>query len=206
LFFPPFFYKKRYNMYMEENKEVIILGGGCFWCTEAVFSLFLRDPAKGGGKLKGVISVSPGYAGGIKKSPTYEEVSSGRTGHAEVVKIEYNPKIISFENLLTVFFATHDPTTKNRQGNDVGEQYRSIILYTNDKQKEFAEKFIEELNNSDVKGALIETEVKTLDKFYEAELYHKDYYENNKNQSYCQVVINPKLKKVQEKFAELLKQ
>ncbi|MBI1866496.1 MAG: peptide-methionine (S)-S-oxide reductase MsrA [Candidatus Staskawiczbacteria bacterium] len=185
---------------MEENKEVVVFGGGCFWCTEAIFKM-----------LKGVISVNPGYAGGTKENPTYEEVSNGKTGHAEVVKIEYDQNKISFKNLLTVFFATHDPTTKNRQGNDVGEQYRSIILYTNEKQQKIAQDFIEELNNSDANGGKIETEVKPLDKFYEAESYHNNYYEKNltagrqgKNKSYCQIVINPKLKKVQEKFAELL--
>lgn len=186
---------------MENNVEIAVFGGGCFWCTETIFKM-----------LKGVISVNPGYAGGEtlrdasgqEKNPTYEEVSNGNTGHAEVVKIEYNPNEISFETLLTVFFATHDPTTKNRQGNDIGEQYKSIILYANKKQKEIAKNFIKELNNYSEKGAPIVTEIKLLDKFYPAEEYHKNYYENNKNQSYCQVVINPKLEKVKEKFAELL--
>ena len=174
--------------------KTIVFGGGCFWCTEAVFSM-----------LKGVISVESGYAGGEKINPSYEEVSSESTGHAEVVKIEYDEDQIPFETLLTVFFATHDPTTKNRQGNDVGEQYRSIILYEDEEQKLLCDKFIEALNKSSKNGAPIITEVKILKKFYPAEDYHKNYYENNKNQSYCQVVINPKLKKVQEKFANLLK-
>ncbi len=178
---------------MKNDTEIAILGGGCFWCTEAVFKM-----------LKGVVSVNPGYAGGAKKNPTYEEVSSGKTGHAEVIKIEYDPNNVSFETLLTIFFATHDPTTKNRQGNDIGEQYRSIVLYTNEKQKEITQNFIKELNSSSREGVVIETEVKLFDKFYPAEDYHKNYYENNKNQSYCQVVINPKLQKVQEKFTELL--
>ncbi len=188
-------------------KETIVFGGGCFWCTEAVFKM-----------LKGVITVEPGYSGGVMENPTYERVSDGNTGHAEVVKIEYDSSVIPLETLLTVFFATHDPTTKNRQGNDVGEQYRSIILYESDAQKEISEKFIKELNDSNDlpasatpkalqagMGAPIVTEIKKLEKFYPAEDYHKNYYEKNKNQMYCQVVINPKLKKVQEKFAKLLR-
>ncbi len=161
------------------NTQEIFFGGGCFWCTEAVFKM-----------LKGDLSVESGYAGRPK---------------AEVVKIEYDMAQISLETLLTVFFASHDPTTKERQGNDIGTQYRSIILYTTEDQKEISEKFIKELNDSSEKGAPIVTEIKLLEKFYPAEDYHKNYYENNKNQDYCQVVINPKLKKVQQKFAELLK-
>jgi len=179
---------------MEIKKETIVLGGGCFWCTEAVFNM-----------LKGIISVDPGYAGGTTKNPTYEQVCDGSTGHAEVIKIDYDANIIPLETILTVFFASHDPTTKNRQGNDVGTQYRSIILCENEKQMEISNTFIENLNNSNEMGAPITTEVKMLDQFYPAEDYHKNYYEQNKNQGYCQVVINPKLKKVQQKFAELLK-
>ncbi len=179
---------------MAQNIELIVLGGGCFWCTEAVFKI-----------LKGVVSVEPGYSGGLTENPTYEDVCISNTGHAEVIKIEYDPKIISLEDILTVFFATHDPTTKNRQGNDVGEQYRSIILYNTENQKEISEKFIKELNKSDNDGKPIVTQVKPLDRFYPAENYHKDYYEKNKNQPYCQVVINPKLKKVQEKFKSLIR-
>ncbi|MBI5786982.1 MAG: peptide-methionine (S)-S-oxide reductase MsrA, partial [Candidatus Niyogibacteria bacterium] len=147
---------------MESQNKVVVFGGGCFWCTEAVFKM-----------LKGVVSVAPGYAGGTKENPTYEEVCSGSTGHAEVIKIEYEPEKISFRDLLTVFFATHDPATPNRQGADVGTQYRSIILYTDESQKDEAEKFIEELNSSAKEGAAITTEVKSLEKFYEAEDYHK---------------------------------
>lgn len=176
------------------NKESIVLGGGCFWCTEAVFEM-----------LKGVISVEPGYSGGQTQNPTYDEVCGGATGHAEVIKIDYDPKLVSLENLLTVFFATHDPTSKNKQGDDIGEQYRSIILYSNDKQKEISEKFIKELNNSSQMGIPIAIEVKMLKNFYPAEDHHKNYYQKNKTQPYCEVVINPKLKKVQEKFKELLK-
>lgn len=174
--------------------KVIIFGGGCFWCTEAVFKI-----------LKGVISVTPGYSGGTKEKPTYAEICGGKTGHAEVVRIEYDPKMISLNDLLTVFFATHDPTTPNRQGADVGTQYRSVIFYSDDEQKQEAEKFIKDLNASNEKGAVIVTEVKPLKNFFEAENYHKDYYAKNKGNPYCQVVINPKLEKVQEKFSELLK-
>jgi len=176
-----------------QKDEIAVLGGGCFWCTEAVFKM-----------LKGVKSVAPGYAGGAKEKPSYEDVSSGETGHAEVIQIEYDPEQVSFETLLTIFFATHDPTTLNRQGNDVGTQYRSIVLYTTEEQKEKAEKFVADLNASSEMGGKIVTEIKPLDKFYEAEDYHKNYYARNSGVPYCQVVINPKLKKVQEKFAALL--
>lgn len=180
-----------YNSLMEY--EAIVFGGGCFWCTEAVFKM-----------LKGVASVEPGYAGGMVKNPTYEQVCAGTTGHAEVIKVEYNPQAVNLETLLTVFFATHDPTIKDRQGNDVGSQYRSIILYQTQDQKLLCDSFIASLNASSEYGAPIITEVKKLEVFYTAEDYHRNYYENNKNQGYCQVVINPKLKKVQEKFSELL--
>jgi len=182
------------NSSNSSKKETIIFGSGCFWCSEAVFKM-----------LKGIISIEPGYSGGSKENPSYEDVSNGGTGHAEVVKLEFDSEIISLEDLLTVFFATHDPTQKNRQGNDIGEQYRSIILYCTEEQKEIIEKFIKELNNSSEQGKPIATEVKLMNKFYPAEKYHKNYYENHKEQTYCQVVINPKLKKVQNKFAELLK-
>jgi len=177
-----------------ENLETIILGGGCFWCTEAVFK-----------ELRGVHSVTPGYAGGAKKDPNYDEVSGGETGHAEVIRIEYDPQEISYSDLLTVFFATHDPTTLNRQGNDVGTQYRSTVLYTNDGQKHEAEAFIKEVDASAKDGGRVVTEVKPLDTFYEAEEYHKDYYARNQSAPYCRIIINPKLEKVQKKFAELLK-
>lgn len=178
----------------DKKSEIAVFGGGCFWCTEAVFQ-----------SLKGVLSVTPGYAGGSKPNPTYDEVSSGKTGHAEVIRIEFDPAIISYETLLTVFFATHDPTSLNRQGNDVGEEYRSIILYSSEEQREKSEKFIEELEKSSKEGGEIVTEVKPLNNFYEAEEYHKDFYKRNSSAPYCQVIINPKLQKVQEKFSELLK-
>ena len=174
-----------------EAKQTIVLGGGCFWCTEAVFKM-----------LKGIISIEPGYAGGTTKHPTYEQVCGGATGHAEVIKVTYDHNIIPLETLLTVFFATHDPTTLNRQGNDSGTQYRSIVLYTNPEQKTEAEKFIEDLKQSDV---AVVTEVNPLDKFYLAEANHQDFYQNNSAQPYCQLVINPKLVKMQEKFQVLLK-
>ena len=174
--------------------ETAVVGGGCFWCTEAVF--------KG---LEGVISVTPGYAGGLTSHPTYESVSGGDTGHAEVIRIVFDPKLVSYETLLTVFFATHDSTTPNRQGNDVGPQYRSIILYTRDEQRGAAERFIADLNASSEAGAPVITEVKALETFFEAEDYHKNYYARNSDAPYCQIIISPKLEKVQQKFAELLK-
>lgn len=164
----------------------IYFGGGCFWCTEAVFKM-----------LKGVRKVVPGYMGGTVPNPTYDQVCGGMTGHAEVVLVEYDPAIIKIEDLLTVFFGSHDPTTKNRQGNDVGTQYRSVIFYQNQKQE--IEKFIKDLDIPAV------TEIKPASIFYEAENYHQDYFANNPGNPYCQVIINPKLEKVQEKYAHLLK-
>jgi peptide-methionine (S)-S-oxide reductase len=179
---------------MENNKEIAVFGGGCFWCTEAVFK-----------ELKGVYGVLPGYAGGTVPNPTYEEVSGGQTGHAECIQIEYDPKEIKYTDLLTVFFGSHDPTTINRQGNDVGTQYRSVIFYTTEDQKKGAEEFIKELNDSNKMGSPIVTEVEPLDKFYVAENYHRDYFAKNKDAPYCQLVINPKLEKVEKNFADLLK-
>lgn len=184
---------------MLSKTEIAVFGGGCFWCTEAIFS-----------ELKGVMSVMPGYAGGSTNSPqaappTYEDVCSGKTGHAEVIRVEFDPSCISYKDLLTVFFATHDPSTLNRQGNDVGTQYRSIVLYTTNNQKHGAEAFIKSINKSNPNGKPAVTEVKPLEKFYEAENYHREYYKNNSSAPYCEVVINPKLEKVKQKFAELLK-
>ncbi len=174
--------------------KIAVFGGGCFWCTEAVFKM-----------LKGVSSVEPGYAGGHTENPTYYQVSNGDTGHAEVIKIEYDPAQVKYRDLLTVFFGSHDATQVNRQGNDVGTQYRSVVLYTDDEQKKEAEEFIKELNASAKDGEPIATEVAPLTKFYPAEQEHLDYYARNKEQGYCQIIIAPKLQKVQEKFAELLK-
>ncbi len=174
--------------------EVAVLGGGCFWCTEAVFQM-----------LRGVSSVLPGYTGGTTVNPTYESVSSGNTGHAECVKVEFDPKQITYRDILTVYFGSHDPTTLNRQGNDVGTQYRSVIFYSTPEQKEIAEKFIADLNASSPEGKKIVTTLEPLDTFYVAENYHRDYYKNNKSAPYCELIINPKLEKVQQKFADLLK-
>jgi len=183
---------------MDQKTEIAVFGGGCFWCTEAVF-----------GQLKGVVSVMPGYAGGTTANPTYEQVCTGKTGHAEVTRVEYNPAQISYHDLLVVFFATHDPTSLNRQGADVGTEYRSVIFYTTDQQKRETEALIEELNsqlkNSDSAGKRIVTEVVPLSAFYQAEGYHQEYYRNNSLAPYCQVVIDPKLRKLQKQFSALLK-
>lgn len=174
--------------------EKVAFGGGCFWCTEAVFKM-----------LKGVSQVLPGYAGGRAEDATYEKVSTGQTGHAEVVYLEYDPAQTKFKDLLTVFFASHDPTTINRQGNDIGSQYRSVIFCSTPEQKAESEKFISELNASNTKGALVVTEVSSLTEFFPAEEYHKDYFASHPDQAYCRVIINPKLEKVQKEFANLLK-
>jgi len=175
-----------------ENYEIAILGGGCFWCTEAVFK-----------RLKGVISVEPGYAGGWVENPTYEEVCTGETGHAEVVKIIFDPKLISFRELLKVFFTIHDPTTLNRQGEDIGTQYRSIIIYFNDEQKRIAEEEIKEAEKIWKKP--IVTEVVPFKNFYRAEDYHINYYERNPDKPYCRIVIAPKIAKLEKEWKELLK-
>jgi peptide-methionine (S)-S-oxide reductase len=175
-------------------QETAVFGGGCFWCTEAVFT-----------ELKGVIGVMPGYAGGTTENPTYDEVSSGKTGHAEAVRIDFDPEHIAYRDLLTVFFASHDPTQINRQGNDVGTQYRSVIFYTSEAQKEAAEQGIKEINASHADGEAVVTQLEPLKQFYEAEDYHKDYYTKNASQPYCQLVINPKLDKVRAEFSALLK-
>ncbi len=172
--------------------EEVVLGGGCFWCTEAVFSM-----------LRGIKSVEPGYAGGHVVNPTYEQVSAGESGHIEVIKIEYNPDQIAFEEILQVFFETHDPTTSNRQGNDVGPQYHSAIFYTTERQKEKAEHYIKLIAKKYIKPII--TTVALLERFYKAEDYHQKYYENHKDAGYCMVVIDPKIEKVQEKFKNLLK-
>ena len=174
--------------------ETAVFGGGCFWCTEAVFL-----------DLKGVTSVLPGYAGGNIPNPTYEQVCSGRTGHAEAVEIKFDPGQVSFEQLLAVFFATHDPTTLNRQGADVGTQYRSTVLYANDEQKSTAESMIAELNQSGAEGVGIVTTVEPLDIFYEAEKYHQQFYARNSTGMYCQYVIDPKLAKLRGKFPERIR-
>ncbi len=173
------------------NTQVAVFGGGCFWCTEAVFD-----------ELKGIISAMPGYAAGQTENPTYEQVETGKTGHAQVTRVEFDSGQISFLDLLTVFFATHDPTTLNRQNYDIGTQYRSIILYTSDQQRQEAEKYVEKLK---LDGVNVVTELKSLDKFYPAEDYHKQYFLKNPERAYCQIIINPKLEKLQQQFGELLK-
>ena len=178
----------------DPESKAAVFGGGCFWCTEAVFD-----------ELRGVKSVVSGYAGGSTKNPTYEEVCGGRTGHAEVIKIEFDPGEIAFKDLLTVFFATHDPTTLNRQGNDVGTQYRSAIFYADEEQKREAEAFIKELNDSKAFGKPVVTTLEPLGEFYEAEDYHQKYYANNPYQPYCQYMIPPKLNKLHKQFSALLK-
>ncbi len=175
------------------KNEIAVFGGGCFWCTEAVFKM-----------LKGVSLVKPGYSGGTTVNPTYEEVCGGRTGHAECIYLEYDPNVVKYRDLLTVFFGSHDPSTPNRQGNDVGTQYRSVIFYTTEQQKRDAEGFIKEINDSNPEGNPIVTEVQPLIKFYDAEDYHRDYFARNPGNPYCEVIINPKLEKVQQKFADLL--
>ncbi|MEK7545475.1 MAG: peptide-methionine (S)-S-oxide reductase MsrA [Patescibacteria group bacterium] len=178
------------------TNEFAVLGGGCFWCTESIFK-----------ELKGVASVMPGYAGGERPEPTYEQVCSGDTGHAEVIRVEFDPSLISFSDILQVFFATHDPTTLNRQGNDVGTQYRSLILYADEKQKADAEAVIAELKAAGGYGGReVVTELKPLETFWEAESYHRDYYTKNRGENpYCQLVIDPKLAKFRAKFRSLLK-
>ena len=179
---------------MSQNLETAILANGCFWCTEAVFEL-----------LEGVESVTSGYTGGEIKNPTYREIGTGTTGHAEAIEIKFNPAIISFQELLEVFFSTHDPTTLNRQGYDRGTQYRSAIFYTSESQKATAEKFIKVLTEADVFNDSIVTEVTEFSVFYEAENYHQDYYNNNKSQGYCVAVINPKLDKFMKDYGDKLK-
>lgn len=179
---------------MSDKNEIAVFGGGCFWCTEAVFK-----------ELRGVQRVSSGYAGGRTSHPTYEQVCSGGTGHAEVIRIEFDPKEISFRDLLTVFFATHDPTTLNRQGNDVGSQYRSVILYNSEEQRVEAASFIKELTDAGNFRNPIVTTLEPLTEFYSAEEYHQDYFANNPYQPYCQYTIPPKLNKLHKQFSALLK-
>lgn len=167
--------------------ERIVFGGGCFWCTEAVFDLF-----------DGVVKTVSGYAGGDTKNPTYEEICDGDTGHAEVLEIEYNPKLMPLEKLLDIFFTMHDPTSLNKQGADSGTQYRSIILYITEEQKKVSEQFIKKMQKEFDKP--IVTEIKKLDKFYPAEDYHQKYYANNPKQPYCSVIIGAKIAKVKKKY------
>lgn len=187
------------NKAMNENKqaddlEVTTLGGGCFWCLEAVYD-----------QLKGVTDVVSGYAGGTVPNPSYEQVCTGSTGHAEVVQVTFDPSEISFRDILEVYFSIHDPTTLNRQGADVGTQYRSVIFYHNERQKEIAEEMIEELEAEGAFEDPIVTQVEPLDAFYPAESYHQEYYQNNPRRPYCRVVVAPKVKKFQKNYGDMLK-
>jgi peptide-methionine (S)-S-oxide reductase len=174
------------------KNESVVLGGGCFWCIEAVFNM-----------LKGIIKTTPGYAGGVTKNPSYEEVCAGDTGHAEVLLVEYNKEVISMDKILDVFFEMHDPTSINKQGADLGSQYRSIILYNSESQKVEIMQFIDKVRENFDKP--IVTEIKKLDRFYPAEEYHKEYYKNNRLQPYCVFVIRPKMKKIDKEFKNLMK-
>jgi len=185
--------------------KTAVFGGGCFWCTEAVFQM-----------LKGVEKVESGYAGGSADNSSYGLVASGKTGHAEVIRITYDPAVILYEDLLTVFFGSHDPTTPNRQGNDIGAEYRSVILYQTEEEKVAAEKMIQEVDESlsaqgrsasgGKDGTRVVTQVIPLDKFFPAEEYHQNYFKNNTSAPYCQLIIEPKVEKVRKRFAELVRQ
>ena len=174
--------------------QTIALGGGCFWCTEAVY-----------GKVRGVTDVESGYSNGQAKDPTYEEVCTGTTGHAEVVKLEYDPSQVTTRQILEIFFTVHDPTQLNRQGNDTGTQYRSGIYYTTPEQKQEAEQMIRELTSDKIFGSKIVTEVKPLENYSAAEAYHQDFFEKNPNQGYCVAVAGPKVAKFRKTFRELSK-
>lgn len=177
----------------EHTREVATLGGGCFWCLDAAFR-----------QLEGVEKVESGYAGGRVANPTYRDVCTGMTGHAEVVQVTFDPSVISYRDLLGVFFTIHDPTTKDRQGADVGTQYRSVVLYHTPEQRDTAEQVIEELSRNQVWDDAIVTEVAPLTAFYPAERYHQDYYANNPGQPYCQIVIAPKVAKVRKAYFDRL--
>lgn len=187
--------KKSEHMIETGTLDTITLGGGCFWCVEAIYQ-----------RLNGVESVASGYSGGHVKNPAYREVCNGTTGHAEVVQITYNPTMVSLEEILKVFFTVHDPTTLNRQGNDVGTQYRSAIFYRTEEQKKIAEEVKSGLDKSGAFDAPIVTEITAFDKFYKAEDYHQNYYNENKNSNpYCQFVIVPKVEKFEKYFSDKLK-
>ena len=177
-----------------DGLEVVVLGGGCFWCTEAVFL-----------RLNGVIQVNSGYAGGLVERPSYQQICSGTTGHAEVIQVTFDPKKISLSELLAVFWATHDPTTLNRQGADTGPQYRSAIFYLTEEQEKLAREMIEKLNQSKQFSDPILTEITAFSNFYPAEKYHQNYYTLNEGQPYCQYVVRPKVEKLQRLFEDKLK-
>ena len=185
--------KQIINKQMSEKTDTAILGAGCFWCVEAIFQ-----------RLKGVESIESGYTGGTVENPTYKQVCTGETGHAEVTKIIFNPDVISFNDLLEVFWTTHDPTTLNQQGADIGTQYRSAVFYLNDEQKRQAEKSKSEIATQIWDGTIV-TEITPLKKYYKAEDYHQNYFNQNSDQSYCRFVINPKLEKFRKKFKDKIK-
>lgn len=176
-----------------KNVEVITLAGGCFWCTEAIFK-----------RIRGVVSVTPGYSGGAIENPTYEQVCSGLTGHAEAIQIEFDPKVISLKTLLEVFFKLHNPTTLNRQGADVGTEYRSAIFYRDDNQKKIAEKARDEIDKSGLYENKVVTEIVQFKNFYRAENYHVNFYDQNRATPYCQAVIDPKIKKLFSDFSAIV--
>ncbi|TVR41400.1 MAG: peptide-methionine (S)-S-oxide reductase [Cryomorphaceae bacterium] len=186
--------EKAHTYMNNENSQVAVLGAGCFWCVEAIFEA-----------LKGVQEVVSGYAGGEIKNPSYKEVCTGRTGHAEVVKIIFHPDTITFDELLEVFWQTHDPTTLNRQGADVGTQYRSVVFYTSEEQKRIAETYKKRLNEEGAYPNPVVTEISAFDVFYPAEDYHQEYFRNNKDQPYCAMVIKPKMEKFRKVFAEKIR-
>jgi peptide-methionine (S)-S-oxide reductase len=186
--------KDKTNMTNTDHLEKATLGAGCFWCVEAIFQ-----------DLKGVNSVISGYAGGHVENPSYKEVCTGETGHAEVAQITFDPNIISYEDLLHVFWTTHDPTTLNRQGGDVGTQYRSVIFYHSDEQKKIAEASKKEVGQSGLYPDPVVTEIEALTNFYEAEDYHQNYFNENPDAAYCQLVINPKVLKFRQKYSDKLK-
>lgn len=187
-------YKEPIKMNIQEGKEVATFAGGCFWCTEAIFQ-----------EVKGVEKVVSGYTGGFIKNPAYREVCNGTTGHAEAIQITFNPELVSYEDLLEIFFGTHDPTTLNRQGADVGTQYRSEVFYHSEEQKEKAEKYIQWIEQEKLYSKPIVTKVSPASTFYAAEDYHQDYYSQNLQQGYCQMVIAPKLEKLRKYYQSKLK-
>jgi len=182
------------NTVMKGKIEMATFGGGCFWCVEAIFE-----------RVSGVQLVQSGYSGGHVANPNYKQITTGMTGHAEVVQISFNPEQVSYVELLEIYFKTHDPTTLNKQGADVGTQYRSIVLYHHDEQRKQAEKVIEELGSAGIWNNPIVTQVEPFEEFYKAEDYHQEYFENNPNQGYCRVVIQPKVDKFEKVFREKLK-
>ena len=179
---------------MQNKTEIATLGGGCFWCIEAIYE-----------RVRGVIKVTSGYSGGHIENPTYEQVSTGTTGHAESVQIEFDPTVISYNEILDIFWQIHDPTQLNRQGNDIGPQYRSVIFYHDERQKEIALKSKAELEKEKIFDKPIVTEITAFKRFYPAESYHKNYYDRNSDEPYCQLVITPKLQKFKKHFSEYLK-